>query len=99
MIPPLPPQALDAEAFQIGKDRRHGSTGRFLHNHADGIASIDLFVVPAISFRPLYGLLILLHGRRRILWLGVDGAPDGGTDCPATYRGLRLGTRAEVYHP
>ena len=30
----------------------------FLHNHADGIAAMDLFVVPTISFRLLYGLLI-----------------------------------------
>jgi hypothetical protein len=38
----------------------------FLLNHADGIAAIDLFVVPTISFRLLYGLLVLGHGRRRI---------------------------------
>src|ERR1700726_3187318 len=31
----------------------------FLRNHADGIAAMDLFVVPTISFRPLYGLLIM----------------------------------------
>jgi hypothetical protein len=31
----------------------------FLHNHADGIAAMDLFVVPTISFRLLYGLLIV----------------------------------------
>ena len=47
----------------------------FLHNHADGIASMDLFVVPTISFRLLYGLLILQHGRRQILWLGVTAHP------------------------
>src|ERR1700722_17511174 len=35
----------------------------FLRNHADGIAAMDLFVVPTISFRLLYGLLIV----------GVDG--------------------------
>jgi hypothetical protein len=29
-----------------------------LRNHADGIAAIDLFVVPTVSFRLLYGLLI-----------------------------------------
>jgi hypothetical protein len=29
----------------------------FLHNHADGIASMDLFVVPTIPFRLLYGSL------------------------------------------
>src|SRR5450830_1715973 len=47
----------------------------FLHNHADGIASIDLFVVPTISFQLLYGLLILQHGRREILWLGATTHP------------------------
>src|ERR1700760_3853960 len=47
----------------------------FLHNHADGIASMDLFVVPTISFRLLYGLLILQHDRRQILWLGVTAHP------------------------
>jgi hypothetical protein len=36
----------------------------FLHNHADGIAAMDLFVVPTISFRLLYGLLIVGHRRR-----------------------------------
>ena len=36
----------------------------FLRNHADGIASMDLFVVPTLSFRLLYGLLILWHGQR-----------------------------------
>jgi hypothetical protein len=37
----------------------------FVHNHADAIASIDMFVVPTISFRPNFTrfqikLLILL---------------------------------------
>jgi hypothetical protein len=31
----------------------------FLCNHADGIAAMDMFVVPAISFRLLYRLLIM----------------------------------------
>ena len=44
-------------------------------HHADGIAAMDLFVVPTISFRLLYGLLILRHDRRRILWLGVTMHP------------------------
>jgi hypothetical protein len=47
----------------------------FLRNHADGIASMDLFVVPTISFRLLYGLLILQHRRRVLLWLGVTEHP------------------------
>src|SRR5262249_54593650 len=47
----------------------------FLRNHADGIAAMDLFVVPTIAFRLLYGLLIVGHGRRQILWLGVTAHP------------------------
>jgi transposase InsO family protein len=47
----------------------------FLRNHADGIAAMDLFVVPTASFRLLYGLLIMGHSRRRILWLGVTAHP------------------------
>ena len=47
----------------------------FLRNHADGIASMDLFVVPTLSFRPLYGILVLRHQRRRLLWLGVTANP------------------------
>jgi hypothetical protein len=39
------------------------------------IAAMDLFVVPMISFRLLYGLLIVGHHRRQILWLGVTAHP------------------------
>ena len=64
-------------AKYMAKRRRPPSQGwrTFLRNHADGIASIDLFVVPTISFRLLYGLLILQHGRRQILWLGATAHP------------------------
>ena len=47
----------------------------FLRNHADGIAAMDLSVVPTALFRLLYGLLIMDHSRRRILWLGVTAHP------------------------
>jgi transposase InsO family protein len=47
----------------------------FLRNHADGIAAMDMFVVPTMSFRRLYGLLIMGHGRRPILWFGVTAHP------------------------
>ena len=40
----------------------------------EGITALDLFVVPTISFRLLFGLLILRHDRREILWLGVPTA-------------------------
>lgn len=42
------------------RKRRPPSQGwkTFLRNHADGIVAMDLFVVPTVSFRVLYGLLI-----------------------------------------
>ena len=60
-----------------GAERGPPSQGwkTFLRNHADGIAAMDLFVVPTVSFRLLYGLLIMGHGRRQILWLGVTAHP------------------------
>src|SRR6476469_4577294 len=64
-------------AKYMARRRRPPSQGwrTFLLNHADGIASIDLFVVPTISFKLVYGLLILRHDRRRILWVGVTTSP------------------------
>jgi hypothetical protein len=64
-------------AKYMARRRRPPSQGwkTFLRNHADGIASMDLFVVPTISFRLLYGFLILRHSRREILWLGVSAHP------------------------
>jgi hypothetical protein len=61
----------------MARGRRPPSQGwkTFLRNHADGIASMDLFVVPTISFRLLYGFLVLRHARREILWLGVTAHP------------------------
>jgi transposase InsO family protein len=47
----------------------------FITNHADGIAAIDLFVVPTISFRLLYGFLILRYDRREMLWLTATAHP------------------------
>jgi transposase InsO family protein len=52
-------------AKYMTRTRRPPSQGwkTFLSNHADGIASMDMFVVPTASFRLLYGLLILQHAR------------------------------------
>ena len=47
----------------------------FLRNHADGIASIDLFVVPTITFKLLFGLVIMRHSRRQIVHFAVTAHP------------------------
>jgi hypothetical protein len=59
--------------------RRHGprSPGwqAFLRNHTPHIAGVDLFVVPTIGFKLLYGLVILRLGRRRLVWTDVTANP------------------------
>src|SRR5437868_11956486 len=46
-------------AKYMAQRRRPPSQGwrTFLLNHTEGIASIDLFVVPTVSFRLLYGFV------------------------------------------
>ena len=47
----------------------------FLRNHRDDIAAIDLFTVPTMSLRLLYGFFIIEHGRRRILHFNATSHP------------------------
>ncbi len=44
-------------------------------NHADGIASVDFFVVPTVDFKLLFGLLILRHQRRCLVHVAVTANP------------------------
>jgi hypothetical protein len=59
--------------------KRHGPPSQswktFLQNHAAEISSIDLFVVRTISFKLLYGLVILRHARRRLATVSVTSNP------------------------
>ena len=57
--------------------RRPPSQGwkTFLLNHAAGIASLDLVVVRTISFKLLYGLVILRYARRRLITISVTTNP------------------------
>src|SRR5580765_3166421 len=57
------------------KDRPLQTWKTFLPNHADIIASIDLFVVPTIAFEQLFAFLVLGHGRRQLLWFAVTRHP------------------------
>jgi hypothetical protein len=49
----------------------------FLSNHAGEIAAIDFFTVPTATFRVLYVLLVLKHGRRHIVYFNVTAHPTG----------------------
>jgi hypothetical protein len=57
------------------QDRPLQTWKTLLRNHTEGIASIDLFVVPTIAFGQLFAFLVLGHGRRRLLWVAVTRNP------------------------
>ncbi len=47
----------------------------FLRNHREGIAAMDFFSVPTITFGVLYGFFIIAHDRRQILHFNVTRHP------------------------
>jgi hypothetical protein len=57
------------------RDRPLQTWKTFLRNHKEGIASIDLFVVPTIAFQQLFAFLVLSHERRHLLWFAVTRNP------------------------
>ena len=47
----------------------------FVRNHMEGIAAIDLFVVPTVAFEQLFAFLVLRYERRQLLWFAVTRNP------------------------
>ena len=58
------------------KHRRSSQTwSSFLRNHADAIAAMDFFIVPTVTFRLLYVLVVMAHERRRIIHFNITDSP------------------------
>jgi transposase InsO family protein len=59
--------------------KRHGPPSQgwrtFLRNHAPDIAAMDLFVVPTIGFKLLYGFVIVRLSRRDLVCINVTTNP------------------------
>src|SRR5262245_14361238 len=64
-------------AKSVGRTSRHPSpTWRaFLAAHRHEIAAVDFFVVPTLTFRLLFGFVILRHDRRDLVHIGVTDHP------------------------
>src|ERR1700721_1811752 len=61
----------------MGKRHRPPSQGwnTFLRNHSPDISAMDLFVVPTIGFKLLYGFVIVRLDRRGLVWINVTTNP------------------------
>jgi hypothetical protein len=59
------------------KSRRRPSQSwwTFLQNHAGAIAAIDFFLVPTVTFRLLYVLVVMNHERHKVIHFSITEAP------------------------
>ena len=64
----------------------------FLHNHAPDIAAMDLFVVPTIGFKLLYGFVIVRIDRRDLIRINVTANRRSGSHVKSRrhFLGMRL---------
>src|SRR5262245_59279370 len=62
--------------YMVKRPRPPGqSWATFLRDHAEGIGAVDLIVVPTIGFKLLYCLVVLAHGRRKLVHHAVTAHP------------------------
>src|SRR5947208_7166558 len=57
------------------RDRPLQTWKTFVCTHMEGIAAIDLFVVPTIAFQQLFAFLVLGLDRRQLMWFAVTRYP------------------------
>jgi hypothetical protein len=71
----------------------------FLRNHAEAIAAIDMWVVPTATFGLLFAVLVVGHGRRRLLWFEVTRHPTAEWLARQITEASDLGWAASPIHP
>jgi putative transposase len=59
---------------KVGRPSGH-TWKTFLKNHVKEIIAVDFFVVPTVTFRLLYGFIVMAHDRRRVLHFAVTESP------------------------
>ena len=69
-------QSRTVAKYMIRRRRPPSQTWRtFLANHVDQIVAADFFVVPTVTYRLLFVLVILAHHRRGVVHVGVTAHP------------------------
>ena len=81
--------------YRGGPPRAPSQTWRtFLLNHRPHIWAADLFTVPTLTFKTLYVLVFIAHGRPRAGPRQRDGQPYGSLGLATGDRGDALGHQA-----
>jgi transposase InsO family protein len=68
-------QATVAKYMKRGAGPPSQNWKTFLKNHMAETAAIDFFVVPTVTFRLLYGFVVLRHERRAIVHIAITANP------------------------
>jgi putative transposase len=64
------------EKYRVRPKRPSSPTWKtFLKNHVQELVALDLFVVPTVTYKVLFVLLILAHHRRRVVHFNVTEHP------------------------
>jgi putative transposase len=64
------------EAYRLRPRRSPSPTWKtFLHNHVKDLIAVDFFVVPTVTHKVLFMLLILAHARRRVVHVHITEHP------------------------
>src|SRR5450759_5257689 len=71
----------------------------FLRNHAPDIAAMDLFVVPTIGFKLVYGFVIVRLHRRDLVWINVTTNPTAEWVARQITEAFSLGWGSALYDP
>jgi hypothetical protein len=80
---------------RLPRPRHRGpSWTTFLRAHRDAIAAMDLLTVPTTTFRLLYVLVVVHHGRREAVHCAVTDRPQGAE---ALKRRARIGSDAHAW--
>jgi transposase InsO family protein len=61
--------------YMVRPSKAPSQTWKFLQNHAEAIAAIDMGIVPTLTFDLLFAFPVLGHGRRQLLWFEVTRHP------------------------
>jgi putative transposase len=68
-------QATVAKYMVRDREPRSQTRGTFLENHLGQVAAADFFVVPTVTYRLLFVLILLAHERRRVVHVAVTDHP------------------------
>jgi putative transposase len=71
--------------YMARPERPSSQTWRtFLANHVYQIVAADFFVVPTVTYRLLFELVVLVRHRRRIVDVAVTAHPNAAWTAPTT---------------